>query len=191
MIAFRNLVINKQRIFSCSFFFAYAFIISAQVEQEGRLDDKIDEITYKWDLEADKLSSYQGLSNLCTDEKYRKEIFGLLREIHHYDSVLYEVLLKLAETSKDKEISKTLRDIKKFEEEYDTKSFIHFMREECEAFVEIEKNAEETKNDVGYSSYSSQVYMLETELYKYVKHVTKQTDKIRTHVHHLSKHYQN
>ena len=55
----------------------------------------------------------------------------------------------------------------------------------------LEKNAEDTRNEVGYSSYSSQVYLLETELIKYVKHVTKRVDKIRQHVHHISGHYQN
>ncbi len=158
---------------------------------EERLDEKIDQLTYAWDLEADKLSSYEGLQNLCADEKYRLEIFDLLREIHHYDTVLYDVLLKLSQRSKDREIKKTLHDIKKFEREYDMRKFIHYMREECVAMLEIEKNAEDTRNEVGYSSYSSQVYLLETELIKYVKHVTKRVDKIRQHVHHLSGHYQN
>lgn len=160
-------------------------------ESEERLDEKIDKLTYSWDLEADKLSSYQGLANLCSDEKYRFEIFSLLREIHHYDSVLFDVLVKLSRTSNDREIKKTLKEIERFEDEYDMESFIHFMHQECIAVAEIEKNAEDTKNEVGYSSYSSQVYLLETELIKYVKHVTKRVDKVRQHVHHLSSHYEN
>lgn len=163
----------------------------AQDENNERLDEKIDEITYKWDLEADKLSSYEGLQSLCSDEEYRKGIFVLLEEIHHYDTVLYGILVKLSRTSKDKEIEKTLKDIKKFEEEYNTKAFVHFMNEECKAMVDIEKHADETRNDVGTNSYSGQIYLLETELFKYVKHVTDRVDKIRQHVHHLSQHYQN
>ncbi|MEM0938267.1 MAG: hypothetical protein AAF600_00620 [Bacteroidota bacterium] len=159
--------------------------------EEVRLDEKIDEITYNWDLEADKLSSYEGLSNLCINAKYRLEIFNLLKEIHHYDSVLYDVLIKLSERNKDKEINITLRDIKKFEEEYNMKKFIHFMQKECNLRSEIERNADETKSEVGYTSYSSQVYMLETELYKYIKQTTRSVDNIRRHVHHLSSHYQN
>ena len=160
-------------------------------EEEGRLDDKIDELTYRWDLEADKLSSYEGLTNLCADDSYRHRIFSLLRDIHHYDTILYDVLTDLSKKKHSKEVNKTLRDIKKFEEEYDMRSFIHFMSEECKAMIDIEKNAENTRNEVGYTSYSSQVYLLETELYKYVKHVTHRVDKIREHVHHLSRHYQN
>ena len=154
-----------------------------------RLDDKIDEITYDWDLEADKLSSYEGLQELCFDEAYRMKILKLLDDIHHYDTVLYNVLTKLSRTNDDKEIKKTLKDIKKFETEYDSKSFIHFMNGECKAMNEIEKSSDKTANDVGINSYSGQVYLLETELYKYVKHVTARVDKIRLHVHHLSKHY--
>ena len=161
----------------------------AIAQEDERLDDKIDEITYNWDLEADKLSSYEGLAQLCTDESYRSEILALLNEIHHYDSVLYDVLLKLSRTSSDKEIKQTLKDIKKFEENYDTQSFISFMSGECKAMREIESHSEETANDVGINSYSGQVYLLETELFKYVKHVTARVDKIRLHVHHLSKHY--
>ena len=162
---------------------------SIYAQEKERLDEKIDEITYDWDLEADKLSTYAGLQQLCSDEEYRKKILGLLEEIHHYDTVLYGVLVKLSRTSDDKEVKKTLKDIKKFEEEYDTKSFVHFMNEECKAMRDIERHADETANDVGINSYSGQVYLLETELFKYVKHVTARVDKIRTHVHHLSKHY--
>ncbi|WP_424961055.1 hypothetical protein [Ekhidna sp.] len=172
------------------FFSAFLlFSICGLAQEEERLDEKIDQITYDWDLEADKLSSYEGLQQLCTDETYRGKILNLLNEIHHYDSVLYDVLVKLSRTSDDKEIKKTLKDIKKFEEQYDTQSFITFMGEECKAMREIEKEAEETANDVGYNSYDGQVYLLETELFKYVKHVTSRVDKIRLHVHHLSKHY--
>ena len=63
------------------------------------------------------------------------------------------------------------------------------MSGECKAMREIESHSEETANDVGINSYSGQVYLLETELFKYVKHVTARVDKIRLHVHHLSKHY--
>lgn len=162
------------------------FTWSQEFEAEGRLDDKIDQVTYDWDLEADKLSTYTGLQQLCTDGTYRTKIFDLLDEIHHYDTVLYEVLIKLSRKSDDREIKQTIKDIKKFEEEYDTKAFIGFMSQECKAMREIEQDSELTVNDVREHSYSGQVYLLETELYKYVNQVTKRVDKIREHVHHLS-----
>ena len=171
------------------FIVANMTLFAQQEEEEERLDDIIDRITYDWDLEADKLSSYEGLQELCSDKEYRNGILSLLDDIHHYDTILYNVLINLSRRSDDKEVKKTLKDIKKFEEEYDSKSFIHFMNEECKAMRAIEKNSESTVNDVGINSYSGQVYILETELYKYVKHVTARVDKIRLHVHHLSKNY--
>ena len=159
-------------------------------DDQARLDERIDEVTYDWDLEADKLATYEGLLFVCGNQEYRTKIIELLNDIHHMDSVLYDVLLKLSRTNSDKEIKKTLKDIKKFEEEYDTKGFIHFMNSECKAAREIERAAADTRNEVGESSYSGQVYILETELFKYVKHVTQRVDKIRLHVHHLSSHYE-
>ncbi|MBC6401045.1 MAG: hypothetical protein GDA51_08395 [Ekhidna sp.] len=169
--------------------FLFITISTFSQEENERLDEKIDELTYGWDLEADKLSSYEGLTNLCSDGNYRNEIFQLLKDIHHYDTILYNVLTDLSKRSSDKEIAKTLRDIKKFEEDYGMKNFIHFMSEECKAMINIERDADDTRNEVGFTSYSGQVYILETELVKYVNHVTDRVDKIREHVHHLSKNY--
>ena len=165
------------------------FIVSAQDENE-RLDDKIDKVTYSWDFEADKLATYKGLLFVCENKDYESKIVDLLNDIHHLDSVLYDVLLKLSKTNDDREIKKTLKDITEFEEEYGTKNFIHFMSGECAAASELEKNADDTRNEVGQTSYSGKVYVLETELFKYVQHVTHRVDKIRLHVHHLSAHYE-
>ena len=169
--------------------FGVTSFLYAQVP-EGRLDERIDEVTYKWDLEADKLATYEGLLVVCGDKKYRAEILGLLDEIHHLDSVLYNVLVDLARYQTDREIRKTIKEIQQFEDQYDTKSFIRFMSKECKASREIEKESKKTRNQVGENSYSGQVYILETELFKYVKQITQRVDKIRIHVHHLSSHYE-
>lgn len=167
------------------------FIPKVLLSQNVRLDETIDKLTYSWDLEADKLATYEGLLHLCGDGDYRNKIFNLLDSIHHYDTVLYQVLINMNQPHEDKEVKKTLKDIKKLEGDFNSREFIAFMRQECLAAKEIEKNAENTRNQVGYNSYSSQVYMLENELYKYVKHITKRVDHIRNHVHHLSSHYEN
>jgi len=163
----------------------------SQAQEKQRLDEKIDEITYKWDLEADKLTSYESLIHLCQDSEYRNNIFDLLHEINHYDTVLYDVISKLSRTSDDREIKKTLKEIKKLEAYFSPVDFVQFMKQECHEAGEIEKNVDKTKNQVGYESYSSKAYMLEVELYKYVKNITKRVDRIRKHVHHLSGHYEN
>ena len=162
-------------------------VFSQDVEE--RIDEKVDQITYDWDLEADKLATYEGLGSICTDEVYRTKILNLMSDIHHYDTVLYRILTKLSKRSKDKEIKRSLRDIARFEEKYNPKNFAHFMGQECDAFKDIESHADDLRNEVGQYSYSGQVYILETELSKYVKHVTSSVDRIRQHVHHLSNHY--
>lgn len=166
-----------------------ALVITSH-EVNGQLDEKIDEITYQWDLEAVKLSTYEGLLLLCRDREYRNHIISLLEDIHHLDSVLRDVLVRLSKTGSDMEVKRTLKDIEKFEIKYDTRSFIYFMIKECKAAGHIEKNSSDTRNEVGVTSYSGQVHILETELYKYVHNVTHRVDKIRTHVHHLNLRYE-
>lgn len=162
-----------------------AWCLPAQENDSPTLGTAIDDLTFSWDLEADNLNSYDGLSKFCVDVDYRLEVIELLNEIHHYDSVLYDRLVKASRFNHDKEIEKTLKEIAKFEDKYSMKSFIHFLHEECNYRNDIEKNAKEAKNDIGENSYDGQIYIVETELNKYIKHVTKRVDHIREHVHHL------
>lgn len=167
----------------------FAFVAFAQEETEDAqaIREKIDELTFKWDNEAVTLQNYTGLTKFCQQKNYRYEIIDLLKNIHHYDSVLYERAAKAAQVSNDRELKKLMKDIESFEEEYSMKDFIHFMREDCEARNNIEKNSEELKASVAEESYDNQIYVIETELQKYVKHITKRVDKVREHVHHLVK----
>ncbi|MEQ9303245.1 MAG: hypothetical protein RJQ14_04960 [Marinoscillum sp.] len=153
--------------------------------QEASLGSAIDELTYKWDTEAKNLNSYEGLSKFCDDTEYRLEVIGVLHEIHHYDSILYNRLVTASRFNKDKEIEKTLDEITKFEKKYSMKQFIHFLHEECISRNAIEKESKESRNDIGANSYDGQIYIIETELNKYIKHITKRVDHLRKHVHHL------
>ena len=157
----------------------------AQETSNESLGKSIDKLTYRWDTEAEKLSSYDGLITFCDDESYRFEVIELLNDIHHFDSVLYQRLVKAQRFNHDKEIEKTLEDIKEFEGHYAMKDLIHFLHQECIEKGKIEKNAKELKNDIGENSYDGQIYLIEVELNKYIKHITKKVDIIRKHVHHL------
>jgi len=143
---------------------------------------KMDELTAKWDTEAEKLSTYAGLSQFCTSAAYRNDVISTLKGIHHYDSMVYDIISKKAKYGNaSDEIKKTLKDIEKVQTEYSMKSFLVFLSEECKARSEIEKNAKQTGEDK-----DAEVYVLETELAKYVKHITKQIDLIDDHIHHLN-----
>ena len=88
----------------------------SQEEKEGgkTLGAIINDLTLQWDLEADNMNDYEGLSKFCQDEKYRLEVINLLQDIHHYDSVLYDRLTKAARFNSTHEIKKTIAEIEKF-----------------------------------------------------------------------------
>lgn len=157
----------------------------AQENADSSLGESINNLTYRWDKEAEKLSTYDGLITFCDEESYRFEIISLLNDIHHFDSVLYQRLVKAQRFNHDKEIEKTLEDIREFEDHYAMKDLIHFLHQECLEKGKIEKNAKELKNDIGENSYDGQIYLIEVELNKYIKHITKKVDIIRKHVQHL------
>lgn len=141
---------------------------------------KLEALTTQWDAEAEGLSSYEGLTKFCTDQAYRNELITTMKGIHHYDSVLYDAIAKKARFSDDAEIKKTLKDIEKLQSNYSIRNFLVFLQEECKARSEIEKEAKKTGENM-----DGEAYILELELQKYVKHVTKQIDSIRDHLHHL------
>lgn len=153
--------------------------------QEETLGEKITELSSNWDLTVVNLNSYSGLSKFCKDQTYRSEIITLLGDIHHYDSVLYDRLVKASRVSDDKEIKKALDQIKKFEENYSMKTFIHFLHDECRGRSELERNANDSRANTGDESYDSQVYLIEIELNKFIKQITKRVDHVKKHVEHL------
>lgn len=162
-----------------------AGVFSFAQETRESLGKKIDELTYAWDLEADNLDTYEGMMKFCSNRDYRLETIQLLHDIHHYDSVLLERLQRASRFSKNHEVQKTLKDIEKFETEYSMKEFIAFLYEECKGMSELEKNRETIMDDVADESYDGKRYILETEIAKYIHHITKRVDVIREHVHHL------
>ncbi len=155
-------------------------VIKASAQEN--VGEKIEELTLAWDGEADKLATYEGLTEFCTVEPYRNRMIETLRGIHHYDSVLYDVISKKARYGGgDAEMKKTLKDIEKFETDFSIKEFLVFLHEECNARNDIERNAKKTGENK-----DAEAYVLETELNKYVKNITKRIDILREHVHHLN-----
>lgn len=148
--------------------------------------DIFDDLTYQWDREAEKLSTYEGLLEFCQNDEYRYATIDILKGIHHYDSVLYKNLQKAQRRDRhNHNINKTIKEIENFERNYTTKNFIHFLHGDCDRSVELEKQSASLRKDSGEGSYDNQVYVLEVELGRYVHHVTKKVDQIRNLTHHL------
>jgi hypothetical protein len=154
-------------------------------QTEETLGQVIDRLTYQWDTEALTLETYGGLTSFCKDVEYRTTIISLMDEIHHYDSVLYEKAKIAHQRSHDHEIVKLIKEIESFETGYGPKNFIHFLKEECDGQKALEKQSEDLKTAMGEESYDGQAYVIEVEMRRYVKHLTKRVDNIRKHVHHL------
>ncbi len=167
-------------------FFSVAFIALNANAQEITLGQMIDQATYTWDLEEKELETYEGLMEFCRNEDYRKSKIELLNEIHHLDSVLYKRALIASKRSKDKNIDHLIREIESFESEYNMRSMIKFLKDECKAQKELEKHSADLKTEFGSESYDGQIYLIEVELQNYVSHTTKRIDHIRKYVHKLN-----
>jgi hypothetical protein len=168
-------------------FIALTFLTcyASNAQEEETLGQKIHTLSFDWDLMSSSLNNYEGLTKFCKDQNYRNEVIKLLNNIHHYDSVLYDRLVKASRSSNDKEIKKAIEQIEKFEDNYDMKSFLNYLHDDCKGRAELEKTAKESKSDMGENSYDGQIYIIELELNKYIKHITKRVDHIRKHVEHL------
>ncbi len=145
----------------------------------------IDKVTNDWDNLSKELQNYNGLKKYCVNKSFNKRVVETLNNFHHYDTVIYNTLVKKQRYKKSKEIEHALNDIKKFEKNYSPKSLMSFLKEECSYRREIEKGKKDSKSNFGESSYDGQINLLEAELFKYIKHITKLADRIQKHSHQL------
>lgn len=153
-----------------------------EVSAQSEITQKIDGLTASWDEEALVLTKFEGMRDVCRNRTHRVKIIDLIKEIHHYDSVLYTTVQNKYDADKDAEAKETLKDIKKLENDYTTSSFLHFIHTECSTFNAIEKNYAKA----GGKPYEKEKAKMEKELSKYVDEVTNQIDIIDEHIHHLS-----
>lgn len=155
--------------------------------QSVTIEEEYDRLTDSWLEVSDVLKSYQGLSDFCMEPKFRDYSVELLKQLHHYDSVVLDFLNDptTAMIVGQKEYHKTLKDIEKFEAKYDIKSFIDFLRESCITRNGLEKNKQDLQMGQGADSYDGQVYILETDIAKFLKHIDKRIVSIDEHLHRI------
>lgn len=161
------------------------FFGSLSFAQDFTIEDKYDRLTEEWlEVSAD-LKSYAGLSGFCVNDEFRKYTINILKEMHHYDSVVMGFLLEpgAEELIGHHEYKVTLKEIGEFEEEYGIKNFMNFLRESCVTRNDLEKNKENLKNEVGMYSYDGQIVVLETGIHRFLKHIDKRVVSIDKHLH--------
>lgn len=156
-------------------------------QQQRSLEKEFDQLVVEWEKLSDELKTYSGLETYCTNDQYKANVVNMLSLIHHYDSLVLDIITDPSEMAKldAKEQKKTKDEIEKFESEYSTTAFIIKLKDECKFRKEIERNKEESKNDFGMNSYDGQILVLETDLQKYVKHIDSRLEHIDDHVHKL------
>ena len=156
-------------------------------DQEQSLEKEFDDLVERWESASGELSTYGGLKSYCTIDTYRANVVGLLGEVHHYDSLVLNIITDPTERAKmdSKEQAATKKEIEKFESEYSTTNFMIKLKEECKFRREIEHDKKYSKNDIGANSYDGQILLLETDLRKYIKHIASRLEHIDKHVHKL------
>lgn len=141
----------------------------------------IDDLRAQWDLEASNLKTFDGVLKYCRTKGYRDQTVQLLTTIHHYDSVLYSIVKTKYANTDDDEVKSTLEAIIVLESEYDTKAFLNFLRRECTAINDLQRNKAFMDDD----EWSEEISIFEKDLVKYVLAITNQIDMVDEHVHHL------
>lgn len=149
------------------------------------IEDDFDLLTAEWLSASGELKTYNGLDRFCTSPDFRETTLDVLDLLHHYDSLVLEILL---DPSYDLEISHreykhTIKDIQEFEEEYSIKDFVAFLRKSCGTRNDLERNKEDLIKESGMYSYDGQILVLETQLRQFLKHIDKKVIAIDDHLH--------
>lgn len=154
--------------------------MSGSYAQDGDIVKVMDELRTNWDTRAAFLQSYDDLKNLCRNRDFRGDLIGLLDQIHHYDTTLYNTVKVKYADNPDAEAKATLNDIEKLERDYATQGFKTFVRSECGEYNMVENSFGKQGDE-----YEAEKKRVELELLKYVGSITRQIDLIDEHAHHL------
>lgn len=149
------------------------------------IEEEYDLLTSEWLLVSEELKTYGGLSQFCTDADYRDQTLHVLNLLHHYDSLLLNLLMDPTAglDISHKEYKNALADLHEIEDKYDPKTFMAFLRESCITRNELERDKENLMKASGMYSYDGQLLMLETQQRKFLKQIDKRVTLMDEHVH--------
>ncbi len=168
------------------FLFSLLAFSNIHAQEQENLVIEFDNLSYEWDRIAELFDNYEGLGTFCSTDTIRTHVIEVLNGIHHYDSLIYDVLFEKSLVDGNHEIQKTIEQIQEFESEYSIKGFMEHLKVECHERSEVEHNRKNSVSDIGADSYDGQREIVETATFRYIKHVTKLVDHIRAHIHHLN-----
>ena len=146
--------------------------------------EDFEKVVENWDTKYSKeLSNINGVVQYCHDKKYHEEIEKVLIFIHRYDSMLFVKLKEKYNSEPDEKTKKILQEIKKVQKEYGARHFMRKLKKECSLKREVDRD--QKNNDIGENSADEEEILLELELKKYMKHITKSIDHLKTHIQYL------
>lgn len=159
----------------------------AQEEEESfdSIVEHFDELDKDWHSIEPTLDNYDGIQAYCTSMAYKDRVHGILEKLHHYDTVIINKMNDPSYVIDNKERSRVLKQIRKFEEDYSIPKFLVKLKQECHERHETEHDKKYTKNDFADNSYDGQRLIVELEIKKYMKHITSKIDHIDKYLHHL------
>ena len=147
---------------------------------------EIDKLDEEWHEIADELGTYAGLSLYCSDKKYKSQVNSVLDHVHHYDTLLYQILLVKAELEgATHTLNKTIKEIEKIETKYKPKYFHSKLQDDCKGRRYIERNKKKLQSDVQMQSYDGQALIIDNDIHTYIRHITRLVDLVDKHAHHV------
>ena len=161
--------------------------LEEEIEEVGaRIVEELDVLDEKWHEVEDVIGTYDGLRLYCGDNRYRSAVNRLLEDIHHYDTLLYDILEKKASLEgANLELRITLKEISEIEGKYKPRNFVHKLNEDCREMRDIEKNKKKLLLDIQMDSYDGRALIVDNDIYSYLHHITRLVDLVDKHAHHL------
>lgn len=155
-------------------------------EDPKSIEIHFEELYKKWHELEPGLEDYEGFKQYCVNKKYKNTVDDVVRKIHHYDSIILSKANDPAYEMNSRERAKILKEISKFETKFSTHQFMKTLKRECHERHEIEHDKKISKGEFADASYDGQKIVLETELYRYSRQITKRIDHINNYLHHLN-----
>lgn len=155
-------------------------------DQAFEIVNELDRLDDAWHEIADEMGTYAGLAFYCKDKEYKYEIDNLLNDIHHYDTLLYQILLAKVELDgASHTLRRTIKEIEKVENKYRPKNFHIKLQDDCKGRREIERNKKKLQSDIQAESYDGRALIINNDIHTYIHHITNLVDLIDKHAHHI------
>ena len=153
---------------------------------EAQVLKEFDLMVFHWEESSQMLDNYEGLKKYCFDREFKKETIDLLDQMHHYDSLLYKILLqKMQEGGGGRELRVTIHEIEKFETKYKPKKFLAKLNDDCKGEHYLERHKKDLERETGMEAYDGQALVIGNDAATYIHHINRLLDLIEKHAHHL------